>query len=172
MKILILIVSLFILIGCQDSKVKHERVVDTIEREVKENIAEHLFLNRNPCIEKNRDKNPNCNLGQIDNPQLSEQLHGLARQHGLSDITLLLAVDSNGKQVQLFLKDFQQAENGKKFTIERRYFDPSTNREPREGTEKTIAEIIPFEGSTCLRWAHNVVVGGTYYTDYCRAWVN
>lgn len=172
MKILILVISLFILVGCEEIKVEHEKIENTIEREIKEGITEHLFLGGTPCIKSNGHENPNCSLGEINNPQLSGQLHGLARQNGLRDLIFLLAVDSDGKQVQLFLKNFQQSENGKEFMIERKHFDPSFNPTPRTGTEKIVAEIVPFEGSICLRWAHNVVVGGTFYTDYCRAWVN
>lgn len=172
MRTIVIFVVLVVLLGCQEKKLTYEDKPNLIESAVLKHLEKFEKPEPQPCPTSSGRDNNICGHTELpENSQAGRKLINIAKQNGLDDgVALILMVGLNGKVVQVGLKNVAQGRGNDDFFIKR---DPDHPGEvpPRPGANPSFSVEL-FNGSYCLRWSHNVTVGGTYYTDYCRFWVN
>lgn len=149
-KILILIsfIIFFVLAGCESF-----RVIGPFPGNHHAPIG---FNEGTKCPEGSKAKG--CRQALLDK-NLADNLRAKAKENQLKNLMFVALFDADGEVVLLHP---EQLENGDG--------KPSSVTPKGERGELREITIRPFEGSECLRWLHNVTVGGTYYVDYCKYW--
>ena len=93
------------------------------------------------------------------NKDLADKLREKAKNNQLKNLMFVALFDKDGEVVLLHPEQLEDGD-GK----------PSSVTSKGERGEVREITIRPFEGSECLRWLHNLTIGGTYYVDYCQYW--
>lgn len=100
----------------------------------------------------------------IKNPQQASSIkdldQGVERALGVKDLAVVAAIDIHGNIHLLKSKNVYVP------PIEKTTFPIETNAI----TGMSHVSVVGYEGSRCVKMLHNVVMGGTFYTDFCRSW--